>query len=270
MKTIFITGASAGLGKATAILFQSKGWKVIATMRNPEKETELTKLENIILLPLDVTNAEQVNKTVQIALDLADIDVVFNNAGYGLAGAFEAYSDKQIVKQINTNFLGVLRVAKPFVSYFRENSKEALFITTTSSAGIAASPLSSVYSATKFALEGWSEAMNYDTSSFGIIFKTIAPGGISTAFGTKSLDVALHPAYEPLWNRMMEGFQDGTLIHFSTPESIAQVVYQAATDGKQQLRYPAGPDAVETDRLRQELGLQSHSDQIRNLYNHKS
>jgi NAD(P)-dependent dehydrogenase (short-subunit alcohol dehydrogenase family) len=84
MKTILITGASTGLGKATAKLFQANGWNVIATMRSPEKDTELQQLENITLLPLDITNIEQVQQTVKSALELGDIDVVFNNAGYGL------------------------------------------------------------------------------------------------------------------------------------------------------------------------------------------
>lgn len=90
MKTIFITGASSGLGKATAKLFHEKGWNVIATMRTPEKETELSLLKNVTLLPLDVTNYEQIQTTVKKALELSDIDIVFNNAGYGLIGPLES------------------------------------------------------------------------------------------------------------------------------------------------------------------------------------
>ena len=93
MKTIFITGSSSGLGKATAKLFQANGWKVIATMRKPENETELNQLDNTILLPLDVTDPEQVRQTIQKALELGDIDVVFNNAGYGLVGPIESNSE---------------------------------------------------------------------------------------------------------------------------------------------------------------------------------
>jgi NAD(P)-dependent dehydrogenase (short-subunit alcohol dehydrogenase family) len=105
MKTIFITGASSGLGKATAKLFASNGWKVIATMRSPEKETELNAVKNITLLPLDVTNPEQIKKTVQKAISLSDIDIVFNNAGYRLMGPLESATDEQIVRQLNTNLL---------------------------------------------------------------------------------------------------------------------------------------------------------------------
>ncbi|WP_315824830.1 SDR family NAD(P)-dependent oxidoreductase [Paraflavitalea speifideaquila] len=89
MKTIFITGASTGLGKATAKLFAGNGWKVIATMRKPENEKELNQEKDITQLPLDVTNVEQINATAQKAIAMGDIDVVYNNAGYGLIGLFE-------------------------------------------------------------------------------------------------------------------------------------------------------------------------------------
>lgn len=119
-KTIFITGASTGLGKATAKLFQSKGWQVIATMRNPEKETELNQLENVILLPLDVTNPEQIDSTIKNITENYTVDVVLNNAGYGLIGALESLENHQIERQIVTNLFGVIRVSKAFVSHFRE------------------------------------------------------------------------------------------------------------------------------------------------------
>src|ERR1700681_1349455 len=110
MKTIFITGASSGLGKVTAKLFQQKGWRIIATMRDPEKEQELATLENVTLLPLNVTNQEQIKATVLAALEISDVDVLFNNAGYGLSGPLEAYTDDQIIRQFNTNTLGMIRV----------------------------------------------------------------------------------------------------------------------------------------------------------------
>nr|GFC99068.1 3-oxoacyl-[acyl-carrier-protein] reductase, putative [Tanacetum cinerariifolium] len=106
-KTIFITGASSGIGKATAKLFAAKGWQVIATMRKPENETELNQLANVTLLPLDVTNVEQIKDATQKALALGPVDVVFNNAGYTLLGALEATTDEQLVHQMETNFLGV-------------------------------------------------------------------------------------------------------------------------------------------------------------------
>jgi NAD(P)-dependent dehydrogenase (short-subunit alcohol dehydrogenase family) len=178
-KTIFITGASSGLGKAAAKLFQSNGWNVIATMRNPDKETELNTLENVTLQPLDVTNVEQIQQTAKEAIAKHDIDVVLNNAGYGLIGALEAISDEQLVKQIDTNLLGVIRVTQAFVPYFREK-KSGLFLTTTSIGGLVTFPLDCIYHATKWALEGWSESMSFELGLHNIGIKTIAPGGIKT------------------------------------------------------------------------------------------
>ena len=114
-KTIFITGSSSGLGRATAKLFSSKGWTVIATMRNPDKETELDKLDGVILLPLDVTNPKQIKETVDKALTMCGVDVVFNNAGYGMAGPLEGLTDEQIVRMVDTNMMGAIRTTKAFV-----------------------------------------------------------------------------------------------------------------------------------------------------------
>ncbi|MGS2740171.1 SDR family oxidoreductase [Sinomicrobium sp. M5D2P17] len=268
MKTIFITGASSGLGKATAQLFQEKGWQVIATMRNPQKETELNTLPDVYLYPLDVTNGAQVTTTIGKILNQFEIDVVFNNAGYGLVGGFEAYTQEDIQRQIETNLIGVLNVAQPFITYFREKGKKGLLLTTTSAAGIAANPLASVYSATKFALEGWSEAINYELQSFGIRSKTIAPGGMATDYAGRSLAYIESEAYTPLWNKMIAGFENGsTDVHFSSAEDVAKVVFEAATDNKPQLRYvAAGPDAQKIAEDRQKLGQQSQFEQISKLY----
>lgn len=267
MKTIFITGASSGLGKATAKLFQENGWKVIATMRAPKLETELNTLPNVYLYPLDVTNAKQVKGTIAEILSQFEIDVVFNNAGYGLVGGFEAYSQEDILRQIETNLTGVLRVAQAFITYFRESGKKGLLLTTTSAAGIAANPLASVYSATKFGLEGWNEALNYELQQFGIQSKTIAPGGMATDYVGRSLAYVENEFYTPLWNKMVAGFEDGsTEVHFSSAEDVAKVVFEAATDNKEQLRYVAGTDARKIAENRQLLGQQLQFEQICKLY----
>lgn len=250
MKTIFITGASTGLGKAAAILFQSKGWNVIATMRNPEKETELTGLSHVTLLPLDVTDPEQIKETAEKAIALGDIDVVYNNAGYGLMGPLEAYETEQIVKQVNTNLLGVILTTQAFIPHFKAR-RSGLFITTTSLGGLISFPFSSIYHATKWALEGWTESMSYELGLFNIGIKTVAPGGIQTDFAGRSLDLVSLPAYDNAVNKMMMLLNPDL---FSTVESIAEVVYAAATDGKDQLRYVAGEDANAYYSRRLELG----------------
>src|SRR5258705_406235 len=150
-KAIFITGASTGLGRATAQLFAGRDWKVIATMRKPEGD-ELAKVPGVTLLPLDVTQPAQIDAAVRRALELGPVDVVFNNAGYGLMGPLEGTSDEQLVAQIETNFLGVVRVTKAFVPAFRAR-RSGVFIATTSIGGLVTFPLGSSYNATKWALE---------------------------------------------------------------------------------------------------------------------
>ena len=265
MKTIFITGASAGLGRATAQLFHTRGWRVIATMRTPEKETELNQLDNVILLPLDVTDPEQVTATVEAAWQLGTIDVVFNNAGYGLIGPLEACSREQIRSQFETNFFGVIWVTQAFIPYFQQR-KAGLFITTTSICGLASFPLSSIYNASKWALEGWSESMSYDLAGFNIGIKTVAPGGIKSNY-MNVMQVTEDRAYDVLAARMTEGFMDGTLMEFTDPEGIAEVVYEAATDEKDQLRYLAGRDAVRTYTSRLEEGAEAYRKKLTKYLN---
>jgi NAD(P)-dependent dehydrogenase (short-subunit alcohol dehydrogenase family) len=248
MPTIFITGSSTGLGKATAKLFAANGWKVIATMRNPEKETELQNLPNVHLLPLDVCNPEQIKSTAAQALALGEVDVVFNNAGYGLVGALEGISDAQLTRQIDTNLLGVIRVTQAI-------------------GGLVTFPFNSVYHATKWALEGWSESMAFELNKFGIGIKTVSPGGIQTDFINRSLDMGQHEAYEALTNQVFSVFANpDRALHYSTAEQIAAVVYEAATDGKDKLRYLAGQDAQASYAQRLQVGDEAFRKGIDNLF----
>lgn len=262
MKTIFITGSSAGLGKAVAKLFQANGWKVIATMRNPQKETELNVLENVSVIALDVNNPEEITLTVHKIMEQGPIDVVFNNAGYGLSGALEACTDQDIVDQINTNLLGVIRVTKAFIPYFKQRGS-GLFITTTSIFGLTTGPLASIYNATKWALEGWSESMFYELLQLNIRIKTIAPGLIRSSF-VNGVKACVHPEYDEMYSKMLEVFMGGFL-EFSEPEVIAEVVYEAATDMKDQLRYLAGKDAIKLFKLRSEVGNEGFRQHVSKL-----
>lgn len=255
-KTIFITGASSGLGKAAARLFQSKGWNVIATMRNPEKETELTALANVKVLQLDVNDVQQINQTVEKLLAETQVDVVLNNAGYGLIGPLEAFSDEQITAQLETNLMGVIRLTKAFTPYFRTR-RNGMFINITSSFGLMGFPACSVYSATKFAVDGFSESMAYDLDQFGVKVKIVAPGGIQTDFATRSMDGAVHAAYQQLIDKVSEGYSAEQVASYSSAEDIASVIYEAATDGSDQLRYVAGKDAIALYADRNTIGAEA-------------
>jgi NAD(P)-dependent dehydrogenase (short-subunit alcohol dehydrogenase family) len=253
-KTVFITGSSSGLGRATARLFASKGWAVIATMRNPEKETELNRIPGVELMTLDITDPQQISSVAGKVVATGGVDVVFNNAGYGMAGPLEGLTDEQIMRMVNTNMMGAIRTTKAFVPYFREK-RAGLFINTTSIGGLMTVPFNSIYHATKWALEGWSESMAFELSQFGIGMKTVSPGGMKTDFFTRSFDTGQHPAYGVLVAKVMSIITDPKQMEaYSSPGQIAEVVYEAATDGKDQLRYIAGADAKATYAMRLRLG----------------
>ncbi len=237
-KTIFITGASSGLGKMTAKLFASKGWTVIATMRNPEKETELVHLPNIHLLKLDLNNTKQIAEIAAEAEKISSVDVVFNNAAYGLLGAFEGTTDEQLAQQINTNFLATILVSKAFLPYLRTRNS-GLIMTVTSSTANIPYPFVAVYAATKSALETWTEGMSYELNHFGIKVKTIVPAYMQTNFGNNA-QIISHQDYQEVFNQYLMTMRADSGAKRDTPEDIAKIVYEAATDNKEQLHYTAG------------------------------
>jgi NAD(P)-dependent dehydrogenase (short-subunit alcohol dehydrogenase family) len=194
------------------------------------------------LLPLDVTDKKQITDTVVKAISIG-VDVVFNNAGVGLGGPFEGYSEEQMQQQFDLNFWGAVHVIQAFVPYFREK-RSGLFLTTTSIGGVSTFPFYSIYSASKWALEGFCESLSFELGAFGIGVKTISPGGIKSSFRTSTENVQ-HEAYTGLFEQVFQAFVTGkTPTIVSTPEEIASVVFEAATDGKDQLRYHAGRDAI--------------------------
>jgi len=264
-KTIFITGASSGLGKSTAKLFQSKGWRVIATMRNPENETELNQLKDVVVLPLDVTNEKQIIATINEVTSNYDIDVVMNNAGYGLIGVLESLDDEMIQRQISTNLLSVIRISKVFVSHFRERGT-GIFVNITSTFGLIGFPTCSIYSATKFAIDGFSESMAYELAQFGIQVKVIAPGGMQTDFASRSMEVGQHVAYEKLSAEVSKGYSAEKVAQYTKVEDVAQIVYKATTDNTSQLRYIAGNDAIALYNERTTIGAEKQVENIKSMF----
>lgn len=264
-KTIFITGASSGLGKSTAKLFHANGWHVIATMRDPEKENELKELPNVTIVQLDVTDSEKIKNTISEVLKSHSIDVVLNNAGYGLIGPLEAFTDEQIQTQVQTNLFGVINVTRVFIPYFRER-KSGTFINITSTFGLLGYPTCSIYNATKFAVDGFSEGLAYELAQFGISVKVVAPGGMQTNFAGRSLQAGMHEAYAQLVAKVSEGYSEEQIANYTKAEDVAKIIYDAATDNREQLRYIAGNDANSLYQERLELTPEGQFEKIRSQF----
>lgn len=179
MKTIFITGASSGIGAATARLFAGNGWTVIATMRNLEKGKDLANTKGINIMPLDVTDSVQIKQTINEAIKQFDIDVLFNNAGYGMKGPLEKVEEEKVRKLFDTDLFGAMQVTQQFIPYFKKK-ESGMILTTTSLAGVIAFPLDAIYGAAKRALTSMCESLYYEMKPYGVKVKILIPGATRT------------------------------------------------------------------------------------------
>ncbi|MFC8537539.1 SDR family oxidoreductase [Streptomyces sp. NPDC057249] len=245
--TILITGTSSGLGRASVRLFSARGWNVIATMRTPEAETELDRLPNTLVTRLDVQDQASAHAAVEAGLAaFGRIDVLMNNAGYGAYGPLEATPLAAARRQFDVNVLGLLATTQAVLPHFRQK-RAGTILNVSSVGGRVAFPLGTLYHASKYAVEGFSEALHYELAPLGIRVKILEPGGMRTDFGGRSLEFSNDPGlveYQPLVESVL-GVLGPMMEQGSTPEAIAEAVFDAVTDDLDRLRYETGPDAVE-------------------------
>jgi NAD(P)-dependent dehydrogenase (short-subunit alcohol dehydrogenase family) len=243
-KTVLITGTSSGIGRAAATYFSNRGWNVLATMRRPEKEEELTKTSNTIVTQLDVQQPETIVSAIKTGIEkFGKIDALVNNAGYGEFGIFEASSTGQVSLQFEVNVFGVMNTIRELLPHFRER-KEGMIINISSGAGRFTLPLLSLYAASKFALEGFSEALSFELSALNITVKIIEPGGTATNFNNVTAknfaNKQVPEGYEDFVSAAGKLFESMVNMELATAEEVAAVIYRAATDGTDTLRYPVG------------------------------
>ncbi|MGO8832822.1 MAG: SDR family oxidoreductase [Roseiarcus sp.] len=255
-KTIVITGASSGIGKATARLFADKGWNVVATMRNPAAEKDLAETARLKLVALDAQDPASPGVAVAAALQaFGRIDVWLNNAGYGAFGPLEAGTRAQILRQFDVNFFGLIACVQAVAPHFRAN-RAGVLINVSSLGGLLTLPSFSVYNASKFAVEGLSEGLWYELGAFGVKVRLIEPGAIKTDFGGRSMDEwdwSSLPDYSGFMSKV-NAARANYVRNSSAPELVAGVIYAAAIDPGDRLRYLVGPDAGRVWRLRRWLG----------------
>jgi NAD(P)-dependent dehydrogenase (short-subunit alcohol dehydrogenase family) len=241
--TVLITGASSGIGRATAELFAARGWNVIATMRTPRD------IPGTFVTRLDVEKPETIRAAIDAGIArFGRIDAVVNNAGYGLFGVFERTPEEKVREQFEVNVFGVMNVVRAVLPHFRKNRRGRI-VNVSSGAGVFALPMISLYTASKFALEGFSESLSYELAALGIGVKIVEPGGVtSTNFGSRSAKEAASPSseirdYDAFVSSANEVFASLAASRNadkdSTAEHVAQIIYQATTDSSDQLRYVA-------------------------------
>jgi NAD(P)-dependent dehydrogenase (short-subunit alcohol dehydrogenase family) len=254
-KTVLITGASSGFGRSAAQLFHTNGWNVIATMRSPEKETELNNLSDVLVTQLDVTDKATIQTAVAQGIEkFGKIDVLVNNAGYGALGALEPATQDEIRKQFNVNVFGLIAVTQAVLPTMR-HQKAGVIINVSSVGGRVTFPFSSLYHATKFAVEGLTESLQYELNPLGIHLKLVEPGGYKTEFSGRSLTLINADDFEdygPSFNKFITMLDNWPMSE--NISEVADVIYAAATDGTEQLRYPVGHDAAQLIQTRSQIG----------------
>jgi NAD(P)-dependent dehydrogenase (short-subunit alcohol dehydrogenase family) len=256
-KTVLITGTSTGLGRAAVRHFARQGWNVIATMRRPEVDTELSGLGDVFVTRLDVQDRASIAAAIEAGISrFGRIDALVNNAGFGLFGVLESTPREKIQEQFEVNVFGVMDVIRGLLPHFRER-KSGLILNVSSGAGVFTLPMLSLYCASKFALEGFSEALSYELSSQNIVVKIIEPGGVvSTNFGKRSAEEASQtrslPDYSVFTAQTEKIFAGLRGERLATEEDVAKVIYEAATDGTNRLRYVATKDIEPLVKARRE------------------
>ena len=246
-KTVLITGSSSGIGRATAKYFHDNDWNVIATMRGPENESELTALANVLVTRLDVRDPDSIASAVSTGLErFGRLDVLVNNAGYGAYGLLEATPMDKVRRQYDVNVLGLLDTTKAVLPHFRARGTGTI-VNISSIGGKVTFPLGTLYHGTKFAVEGLSEALHYELAAVGVRVKIVEPGFVDTDFAGRSFDFTNDESltgYQPLVGAFFAA-QAQLGAGGDKPEVVAEVIHRAATDGTDQLRYTAGPYAAE-------------------------
>jgi NAD(P)-dependent dehydrogenase (short-subunit alcohol dehydrogenase family) len=235
-KTILITGVSSGIGKVTGEYFKANGWTVIGTSRTAQPN----------VYALDVTNVADCQRVIdQIVQEHGQIDVVLNNAGYGLYGAFEQCDDQDVRKQYEVNVFGTMNICRAILPHMRQ-WQAGTIVNISSIGGKFVVPYYGVYNSTKFAIEGFSEGLWHEVKPFGIRVKVVEPGAINTGFYDRSKQegkqMNIDPVYkamtDKLWPQYAAAGKKG-----ADPMVVAKVIYKAATSNNSRLRYAAARDA---------------------------
>ena len=261
-KVALVTGASTGIGAAAAFALAGAGFAVVGTSRD---SSQLMDRDGVTFVDLDVASDESVAAAVTQVIDrFGRIDVVVNNAGIGASGAAEENSVQQIQRVIDINFMGTVRVMKAVLAPMRSNGGGRI-INISSALGFIPAPFMASYSASKHAIEGYSESVDHEVRQYGVRVLIVEPGYTSTSFDTKAL-----PPDEPLQvyaaqRHTFDGIIAAAMKDGDDPAVVAKTIVAAATDRSPKLRYPAGSVTGRVSKLRRFVPVGAFDKQIRKL-----
>ena len=243
---VLITGCSSGFGELAALTFADRGHRVFATMRTPGKSAALNARNDIVQLPLDVCDSASVEAAVaHVIAQAGSLDVVVNNAGIEVFGAVHLVSDAEVLRQMDTNVLGVVRVARAVVPHMMANSSGAI-VNVGSIAGLVGTPYGGIYAASKHAVEALTEAMHFELSHLGIRVCVVEPGQFATNLGENGiLAAAMLPGGPEAVRRERFRVAQRSLVNGepADPQAVADAIYLAATERPGKLRHLVGGDA---------------------------
>jgi len=257
MNTILITGASSGIGQASALYFAKEGWNVIAGMRHPQEDRKLSDIENIHKIKLDITKQEDIDHTYDYVMEHGGLDVLYNNAGISVKGGLESIPSEAIHSVFETDLFGPIALMQKFIPYFK-NKESGVILATSSLSGLISFPYDGIYAGAKRALEGVMESIYYEMLPYHVKVKTIVPGPVNTSLKmqTYTSQTNLKPA-KNLSKILIPDFNA-----FPEASDVAKVVYEAATSETNQFEYIVGSVANELLAQRQSEGLESFKDSL--------
>lgn len=265
-KTVLITGASSGFGKVIAQKFLDEGWNVAATMRKPDA-TLYPQSDRLKLIQLDVTDQSSVERAIASALEaFGAIDVLVNNAGIGVMSAVEFTPDSIVRDVFETNLFGMMRMCRAIAAQMRAQGGGTI-LNMSSSMALTPMPFMSIYSATKWAIEGFSEALAYELAPFDIAVRVLQPGlAPTTRFGDNSVTGTQSLTPEPYGKIAQSYFsrlQENYPAAFTTEEEVAEDTFAAANQLNPQLRFQIGADTKFWHAKRRALEEGAFLDSIR-------
>ena len=265
-KTVLITGASSGMGRATAIYLAKKGYEVYATSRTPERLFDIAQ-PNIYPIKMDIRDSSSIQKAIE---PIGRVDILINNAGYGLVSSVEELDEEQMFEQFNINVFGLLRVSRAIIPLMRRENF-GVIINISSFLGKIGLPLFTMYNSSKYAVEGITDSLRYELRDFNIRVHSVMPGFFDTEFARSNLVTnpktfdeasAYAKMVSTLAPNIVKQINEG-----NSAEDVAKMIFEIIQDSKSPARMTVGDKASKFIPMRKELCDEDFERRVREYYN---